>query len=110
MWAEYALVAEVPDFNDGWVQAGKVHDGYVEVYARCGFDDYGAFVFFAFDYGCGCCFAFLGEDVFGVWDEHVPFAMLAVHEVAYPSAYALAAYVFHWHAAYACEDEDEFHG
>ena len=93
------LVAEVPDFDDGWVQAGKVHDGHVEVHAWCGFDDDGALVFFAFNY-CGCGgFAFFGEDVFGVWDKHVSFSVFAVHEVAYPSADALAADVFHGHAA-----------
>ncbi len=53
---------------------------------------------------------FLCENVFGVWDEHVPFSVFAVHEVAYPSAYALSADVFHGHAADSCEDEDEFHG
>ena len=62
-------------------------------------NDDGALVFFALDYGgCGG-FAFFGQDVFGVWDEHVSFSVFAVHEVAYPSAYTLAAYIFHGHAA-----------
>src|SRR4030067_737291 len=104
MWAKYALVAEVPDFDYGWVQAWEVHDGYVEVYAWCGFDNYGAFVFFSFYDGCCGRFAFSYKDVFGVWDEHVAPSVFAVHEVAYPSAYALSAYVFHGHAADACED------
>ena len=38
------------------------------------------------------------------------FAVFAVHEVAYPSAYALAADVFHGHAADAGKNQDEFHG
>ena len=54
------LVTKVPDFNDGWVQAGEVHDGNVKVHTRNGFDDYGAFVFFAFDDGGGAGFAFFG--------------------------------------------------
>ena len=76
------------------------------MYAWNWFDDYGAFVFFAFDDGFGCGFAFYGEYVLGVWNEHVSVAVFALQEVSYPSAYALATYVFHGHAAYSGEDEN----
>ena len=75
-----------------------------------GFHDDGALVLFAFDYGCCCRFAFFLKNVFGVWDKHVFVPMFAVHEVANPSGYALAADVFHGHAADAGENQDEFHG
>ena len=43
-------------------------------------------------------------------NEHVSFAVFAVHEVAYPSAYSLAANIFHGHAADSGKYQDEFHG
>ena len=41
---------------------------------------------------------FFVKYVFSVGDENVSFSVLAMHEVAYPSADSLSAYVFHGHA------------
>jgi hypothetical protein len=80
------------------------------VYAGHGLNNYGALVLFAFNYCGGGGFAFLGEDVFRVGDEHFSVTVFAVHEVANPTRNPLTADVFHGHAADAGEHQDKLHG
>ena len=73
--AAYGLIPKVPDLNDRGVQAWKVHYGNVKMYSRRGFNNDSALVFLAFYDGGGAGFAFSSQDLFGVWNKVVFFAV-----------------------------------
>ena len=55
------LIAKIPDFDDGWIQTGKVHNCYIEVHTWGGLYHDCAFVFFAFYDGGSAGFSFFAK-------------------------------------------------
>ena len=81
-------------------QAGKVHYGNVKMNTGGGLHDDCALVLLALNHsGCSwfCLFLLRCLRAFGI--SIAAFAVFTVHKVAYPSADALSAHVFHGHAA-----------